>query len=67
MLGTGRPFAVQLLNARKLKPLGNYETLSKLQAEINCDLDVKVCQLCRVSQKSAQILNVGQEGLFFVF
>lgn len=67
MLGTGRPFAVQLLNCRRLKPLNSLsqvKTLFDLQKKINEDIDIQIRDLCRVTSKEAQILNVGQEGEF---
>ncbi|KAL3094974.1 hypothetical protein niasHS_006325 [Heterodera schachtii] len=69
MLGNGRPFAVQLLNARKtacLRTRASAATaLSALAAQINASeertRDISVHALAHVSAKQAQQLNVGQE------
>ncbi|KAL3089097.1 hypothetical protein niasHT_023561 [Heterodera trifolii] len=69
MLGNGRPFAVQLLNARKTACLRTRATaataLSALAAQINASeertRDISVHALAHVSAKQAQQLNVGQE------
>uniref|UniRef100_A0A914MXN9 tRNA pseudouridine(55) synthase n=1 Tax=Meloidogyne incognita TaxID=6306 RepID=A0A914MXN9_MELIC len=66
MLGTGRPFVVQLLNARRTSCL-NYknstEKLQELANEINSDprKEVVVNSLAQVNAKQALILNVGLE------
>lgn len=66
MLGTGRPFVVQLLNARRTSCL-NYknstEKLQELANEINSDSrkEVIVNSLTQVNAKQALILNVGLE------
>lgn len=78
MLGTGRPFAVQLLNARRvadLFPAKNLtlqnssaepkDVLQNLSKNINSlNKDISVNSLFRVNAKEAQNLNVGQEGKF---
>ncbi|KAH7696307.1 Protein Y48C3A.20, partial [Aphelenchoides avenae] len=64
MLGSGRPFAVQLLNARKvasLRPKVVAETLARLTEEVNKDIDIDISPLVKVSTKQALQLNVGQE------
>ncbi|KAI3413977.1 hypothetical protein GPALN_011447 [Globodera pallida] len=68
MLGTGRPFAVQLLNVRKAACLRTHAsaaaTLAALCAQINAGeraRDVSVHALAHVTAKQVQQLNVGQE------
>ncbi|CAD5211444.1 unnamed protein product [Bursaphelenchus okinawaensis] len=64
MLGNGRPFAVNLINAKKtgsLKGLTKQTTLTLLNEVINKDSDISVGPLTVVSNNQAQVLNVGQE------
>lgn len=70
MLGTGRPFAIELKNCRKVKdiPVHNFgiEKMKKncklLEDKINSSsVDVKVNSLIRVTQKEVESLLEGQE------
>lgn len=71
MLGTGRPFAVQLINARRVADLfpknstsDKENVLEKLAKQINnLHKDISVNSLVRVNAKEVQDLNVGQEGI----
>lgn len=73
MLGLGRPFAVQLLNARHVADLfpkncknglSEENILEKLAQKINhLHKDISVNSLIRVNAKEALELNVGQEGI----
>ncbi|KAI6172120.1 DNA topoisomerase [Aphelenchoides besseyi] len=64
MLGSGRPFAVQIINARKVDSLKGErlpETLKYLREEINKDPDVSVGELVRVTAQRVEDLKIGQE------
>jgi len=63
MLGTGRPFTVQLVNAREPTGQRGAAILHKLEEHINrVEHDVKVNSLAFVNDKAVLTLNVGQEG-----
>uniref|UniRef100_A0A0N4ZQQ9 tRNA pseudouridine(55) synthase n=1 Tax=Parastrongyloides trichosuri TaxID=131310 RepID=A0A0N4ZQQ9_PARTI len=70
MLGTGRPFAIELKNCRKVKEISIYdkhlekmkENCKKLENQINeASIDIKINSLIRVSQKEVESLLEGQE------
>jgi len=64
MLGNGRPFAVQLLDAKSVQWLRGEkmaENLKYLQNEINKDTDIFVGELFQVNSQEAEKLNVGVE------
>ncbi|EGT48204.1 hypothetical protein CAEBREN_25939 [Caenorhabditis brenneri] len=64
MLGTGRPFVVELRNCRttaSVRGLKYQETLKSLEDTINRQKDIKVNFLTRVSRDVAEKLSVGQE------
>ncbi|CAI2323605.1 unnamed protein product [Caenorhabditis sp. 36 PRJEB53466] len=64
MLGTGRPFVVELKNCRtteSARGLNYIDTLMALEKRINIDKEVKVNSLTRVSRDVAEKLNVGEE------
>lgn len=68
MLGSGRPFAIQLINARLSECLRGDRlkaTLKFMQDEINKDKDIYVGPLSRVTAQQAEKLNVGAEGWLF--
>lgn len=63
MLGTGRPFAVQLVNAREPTGQRGEAILARLEGHINRrEVDVRVNSLAFVNDKAVLTLNVGQEG-----
>ncbi|CAD5215797.1 unnamed protein product [Bursaphelenchus xylophilus] len=64
MLGNGRPFAVNIINAKKtesMKGLKKQTTLDLLRELINNELDISISPLSVISNNQAQVLNVGQE------
>jgi tRNA pseudouridine synthase 10 len=65
MLGNGRPFAVQVIDAKLaecLRGSKQAETLKILQDEINKDKDIYVDSFACVTGQQAEKLNVGDEG-----
>ncbi len=63
MLGDGRPFAVQLNNARELPDKSNLVELEEAINGGNSDnRDIRVLSLAQVSSRDVLCLNVGQEG-----
>lgn len=65
MLGTGRPFVVELRNCRTTAPVRGIkylETLKTVQEAINVQKDVKVVSLTRVPRDVSEKLCVGEEG-----
>ncbi len=70
MLGIGRPFAVQLVNPRKIRHLSgdnHSKTLIQLEAKINSIAQLSMCVngLRRITKQHADQLNAANEGLFF--
>jgi tRNA pseudouridine synthase 10 len=64
MLGNGRPFAVQLIDAKHVGCLKRDKldtTLKFLQDEINKNTDIHVSPLVLVNAQEALKLNVGEE------
>uniref|UniRef100_A0A0K0FGU2 tRNA pseudouridine(55) synthase n=1 Tax=Strongyloides venezuelensis TaxID=75913 RepID=A0A0K0FGU2_STRVS len=70
MLGTGRPFAIELKNCRKIREIPIYEKLvdkmksncKMLEDKINSStVDIKVNSIIRVTQKEVESLLEGQE------
>ncbi|CAB60423.2 tRNA pseudouridine(55) synthase [Caenorhabditis elegans] len=64
MLGTGRPFVVELRNCRTTAPVRGIkylETLKTVQEAINVQKDVKVVSLTRVPRDVSEKLCVGEE------
>ncbi|KAF1765840.1 hypothetical protein GCK72_005793 [Caenorhabditis remanei] len=64
MLGTGRPFVVELRNCRITAPVRglNYlETLKSIEETINSQKDIKINSLTRVARDVAEKLSVGEE------
>jgi tRNA pseudouridine synthase 10 len=64
MLGNGRPFAVQIINAQITECFSRDRleaTLNYFKEEINKDVDIYVDHLALVTAKQAEKLNVGEE------
>lgn len=64
MLGNGRPFAVNVINAKLYDCLHGekkHETLKRIQNEINKNTDIYVSDLFRVSASQAEKLNNGDD------
>jgi tRNA U54 and U55 pseudouridine synthase Pus10 len=67
MLGSGRPFVVQLENCRSTKALraGTLATtLEQLAKCINAGGDVEVKCLKRITKQQVGPISVGQEGMW---
>lgn len=65
-LGNGRPFAVELLNARQTNSLNRFlvmDTLKLLEKKVNDEnVDIKVVSLFKTTSKQVLTLNVGADG-----
>lgn len=62
MLGTGRPFVVQLINPHRIRDLA--KTLTQLESKINdvAKSSMRVSSLRRVTRQHADALNAAQDG-----
>uniref|UniRef100_A0A182EIJ1 DNA topoisomerase n=2 Tax=Onchocerca ochengi TaxID=42157 RepID=A0A182EIJ1_ONCOC len=65
MLGTGRPFVLQLINPKKISSFQGHNlktTLKRLEDDINKNLDVKVLPgLKQITSDQASLIKIGQD------
>ncbi|OZC05807.1 TIGR01213 family protein [Onchocerca flexuosa] len=65
MLGTGRPFVLQLINPKKISSFHGHNlktTLKRLEDDINKNLDVKVLPgLKQITSDQASLIKIGQD------